>query len=116
MQVGGHITLLTRKSLTKLSFQRLGEAFQPGDLIVVETGSISVGIPQVPLPQDATMFTQTLWGSIGYACAAAVGASYAVKEQGQKFKRTIILTGDGSIQMTVQAVSDLLPLNPIMLV
>ncbi|KAL1854699.1 Pyruvate decarboxylase 1 [Paecilomyces lecythidis] len=96
--------------------QRLGQAFRPGDLIVAETGSVSIGISQVPLPEGATMFTQTLWGSIGYGVGASVGAFCAAKEQTQRYKRSILIVGDGSFQMTVQAVSDLVHLNPIIIV
>lgn len=64
------------------------------------------------------MFSQILWGSIGYASGAAVGAFTAAKEQTGRFKRHILITGDGSAQMTIQAVGDLvrLGLDPIMLV
>ena len=64
------------------------------------------------------MINQTLWGSIGYATGAAVGTFTAVHEQNEqkRFKRKILLTGEGSIQMTIQALGDLMRLGerPIM--
>jgi pyruvate decarboxylase len=94
----------------------LGRFFSSGDLILVETGSVSIEMIQATLPMGVFMFNQTLWGSIGYVAGSAVGAFTAVKEQGKRFKRNILITGDGSIQMIVQAVSDLLRLDlkPIM--
>lgn len=64
------------------------------------------------------MFNQTVWGSIGYMSGSAVGAMTAAKECDGRFKRKILITGDGSAQMTIQAFSDLLRLDlkPIMFV
>lgn len=45
-----------------------------------------------------------MYGSIGYAAGAAVGASIAAKETG-RFRRLVLVTGDGSLQLTVQAFS-----------
>lgn len=61
------------------------------------------------------MFTQTVFGSIGYVTGAAVGAFVAGKESGS-VKRPVLVTGEGSLQLTVQAFSDLLrhKVNPTM--
>jgi TPP-dependent 2-oxoacid decarboxylase len=63
------------------------------------------------------MYNQTVYGSIGYATGAAVGAFKAIQETGQ-YKRCILVTGEGSLHMTVQAFADLLKLglNPIVFV
>jgi pyruvate decarboxylase len=63
------------------------------------------------------MFSQTVWGSIGYATGAAVGAFVAGKETGT-IKRGILITGEGSLQLTVQALADLARhgTNPVMYV
>jgi pyruvate decarboxylase len=53
------------------------------------------------------MFNQTVFGSIGFASGAAVGAFVAGKELGT-IKRGILVTGEGSLQLTVQAFSDLI--------
>jgi hypothetical protein len=63
------------------------------------------------------MYNQTVYGSIGYATGAAVGAFKAIQETGQ-YKRCILVTGEGSLHLTVQAFADLLKLglNPIVFV
>ena len=53
------------------------------------------------------MYNQTVFGSIGYATGAALGSFVAGKEDGS-IKRGILVTGDGSLQLTVQTFSDLL--------
>ncbi|MCJ1314502.1 hypothetical protein MMC25_008184 [Agyrium rufum] len=85
---------------------RCGELFQEGDLIITETGTSSVGMNDAKLPTGASIFTQTIWGSIGYATGAAVGAFVGALETG-KHKRCILFTGEGSLQMVIQALSDL---------
>jgi pyruvate decarboxylase len=54
-----------------------------------------------------------LWGSIGFAFGACVGASLAAKESGNR--RTILFTGEGSFQLTVQEISTIIrhKLTPI---
>ena len=61
------------------------------------------------------MYSQTVFGSVGYATGAAVGTFTSIKETG-KYKRRILVTGEGSMQLTVQAFADMLKLDvkPIM--
>lgn len=56
------------------------------------------------------MYNQTIWGSIGYATPSATGAFQAAKENG-KYKRGILVTGEGSLQLTVQTFADMLKLD-----
>lgn len=56
---------------------------------------------------DVRMYNQTVFGSIGYATGAALGSFVAGKEDGS-IKRGILVTGEGSLQLTVQAFSDYL--------
>lgn len=56
---------------------------------------------------NVQMFNQTVFGSIGFASGAAVGAFVAGKET-KTIERNILITGEGSLQLTVQAFSDLL--------
>ncbi|KAJ5613930.1 hypothetical protein N7528_007584 [Penicillium herquei] len=88
---------------------QLGKYFQPGDFVVAETGTSAFGIPASNLTNvhDVRMFNQTIFGSIGYATGAALGAFIAGKEDGS-IKRGILVTGEGSLQLTVQSFSDLL--------
>jgi pyruvate decarboxylase len=85
---------------------RLGQWLQPGDVVTTETGTSNFGIWETRFPKDVKAISQVLWGSIGYATGAAQGAALASKERG--IKRSILWTGDGSFQLTAQAVSDML--------
>ncbi|KAE8448985.1 hypothetical protein EG329_008573 [Mollisiaceae sp. DMI_Dod_QoI] len=87
----------------------LGPYFRDGDFVIAETGTSAFGIPASSLQHasNVQMFNQTVFGSIGYATGAAVGAFVAGKELGT-IKRNILITGEGSLQLTVQAFSDLL--------
>jgi indolepyruvate decarboxylase len=80
------------------------------DVLVVETGTASFGLGFAHLPKGVTYHNQTLWGSIGWATPAAFGA--AVASPG---KRLVLVTGEGSHQMTVQEISQFgrLGLKPI---
>jgi indolepyruvate decarboxylase len=74
---------------------------RPGDVIVVEDGASSTGMGRLTLPEDCTYITGAfVWCSIGYATAALLGAILATPG-----RRHILLTGEGSLQMTVQEVS-----------
>ena len=44
------------------------------DVVVAETGTSNFGIVNVPFPKNASCLTQTLWGSIGWATGATMGA------------------------------------------
>jgi pyruvate decarboxylase len=85
---------------------RLGQWLEPGDVITTETGTSNFGIWETRFPKGVRALSQVLWGSIGYATGAAQGAALAAKELG--IKRSILWTGDGSFQLTAQAVSDML--------
>ena len=69
--------------------------------IVVEDGTSSAGFGRLTLPDDCTYITGAfVWCSIGYATGALLGAILATPG-----RRHILLTGDGSLQMTVQEIS-----------
>jgi pyruvate decarboxylase len=89
--------------------QNLGRYFRDGDFVIAETGTSAYGIPGASLKhaKNVQMFNQTVFGSIGFATGAAVGAFVAGKELGT-IKRGILVTGEGSLQLTVQAFSDLI--------
>lgn len=83
-----------------------------GDVIMTETGTASYGGQSLLLPDNTTVINSTIWLSIGYMLAAAQGASLAQKEMQQEGTRspgrTILFEGDGSLQMTAQAISDMI--------
>ncbi|KAE9372442.1 putative pyruvate decarboxylase [Stipitochalara longipes BDJ] len=87
----------------------IGRYFRDGDFVIAETGTSAYGIPGASLKhaKNVQMFNQTVFGSIGFATGAAVGAFVAGKELGT-IKRGILVTGEGSLQLTVQAFSDLI--------
>jgi len=99
-------------------WNEFGTFLKAGDLMITETGTSSTGMNATPLASGVSMYTQEVFGSIGYATGSAVGAAKAVKELSGKYKRFILVTGDGSLQLTVQAFSDLLrhDLKPIIFV
>ncbi|EEU34407.1 uncharacterized protein NECHADRAFT_82254 [Fusarium vanettenii 77-13-4] len=83
-----------------------------GDIIMTETGTASYGGQSLLLPDNTTVINSTIWLSIGYMLAAAQGASLAQREIQQEGTRpsgrTILFEGDGSLQMTVQSISDMI--------
>jgi indolepyruvate decarboxylase len=76
-------------------YARYRDFLKPLDQIVIENGSSSSGIVPLPLPDGAEVHSQTFWGSIGWATAAALGISLA-----DPSRRTVLFTGEGSHQMT----------------
>ena len=66
------------------------------DSLVVETGSSSINMPKLPLPEGVKYHNQTLWGSIGWATPALMGVALARPNE-----RAILVTGEGSHQMTL---------------
>jgi pyruvate decarboxylase len=66
--------------------------------------------------------TQTYYGSIGYATPAALGAEVALKElhneTGAPRGRTLLFTGDGSMQLTMQEIGTMVTygFKPILII
>jgi indolepyruvate decarboxylase len=90
------------------------EAFlMPGDILIAETGTASMGLGFARMPAGARFHNQTLWGSIGWATPAAVGAAVAAPGA-----RVILVTGDGSHQLTAQEIGQFgrLGLTPVVFV
>ncbi|KAH6972018.1 thiamine diphosphate-binding protein [Ilyonectria sp. MPI-CAGE-AT-0026] len=95
------------------SFWLLISSFiREGDIVMTETGTASYGGQSLLLPDNTVVINSTIWLSIGYMLAAAQGASLAQREMQQEGTRpsgrTILFEGDGSLQMTVQAISDMI--------
>ncbi|MFF2200786.1 thiamine pyrophosphate-dependent enzyme [Streptomyces sp. NPDC058145] len=55
-----------------------------------------MGMAFAKLPSGATLENQTLWGSIGWATPAAVGAAVAAQDA----QRVILITGEGTTPST----------------
>lgn len=98
---------------SKYIYPRLQEFLKPNDILFVETGIIPHGFAPTRLPKNTEVNTQTLWGSIGWATPAAFGGQLAAKD-----RRTILLTGEGSHQLTAMEISNMMhyDLKPIVIV
>jgi indolepyruvate decarboxylase len=87
--------------LGSLSFYpRLQKFLKSGDVLVIETGTCMLHLGPMQLPADVGCETQTLWGSIGWATPATLGIAMAHTEG-----RTILVTGDGSHQLTLNEIA-----------
>ena len=86
---------------------------KPQDIVVAETGTVSMGLGFARLPRGASFHNQTLWGSIGWATPAALGVALAAPNQ-----RVLLFTGEGSHQLTAQEIGQFgrLGLKPIVFV
>ncbi|KAG0331165.1 hypothetical protein BG000_011161 [Podila horticola] len=81
-------------------YPRWQRMLKPNDILITETGTSSMGLGFAHMPKGVTFQNQTLWGSIGWATPAAFGAALAAPN-----RRTILVTGEGSHQLTAQEVS-----------
>lgn len=80
-------------------YARWEQMLKEDDILVTETGTSSMGIGFARMPKGSTFHNQTLWGSIGWATPAAFGAALASPD-----RRVILITGEGSHQLTAQEV------------
>jgi indolepyruvate decarboxylase len=94
-------------------YPRWANFLKDNDILIAETGTVSMGLGFAKMPGGATFHNQTLWGSIGWATPASFGAAVAAPE-----KRVVLITGDGSHQLTVQEISQFgrLGLKPVVFV
>ncbi|KAK5735678.1 hypothetical protein LTR17_008029 [Elasticomyces elasticus] len=88
----------------------LHKIIKPGDLVVGETGTSAFGLTAVRFPKGAIGYNQTVFGSIGYAGPSFTGALKAATEAGT-VNRGILITGEGSLQLTPMCFADLLKLD-----
>ena len=80
-------------------YPRYAAFLRAGDTVVLETGSTSLGLTPTILPDGVRVEVQVLWGSIGWATPAAFGIALA-----DPGKRTVLITGEGSHQLTANDV------------
>jgi indolepyruvate decarboxylase len=94
-------------------YPRYAAFIRPSDTVVLETGSSSIGLSPFMLADDARVESQVLWGSIGWATAAAFGIALA-----DRSRRTILITGEGSHQLTADEIGSMARFgaNPIIFV
>jgi len=94
-------------------YPRWAAFLKPNDILIAETGTASMGLGFAKMPAGATFHNQTLWGSIGWATPAAFGAAVAAPR-----RRVVLITGEGSHQLTAQEIGQFgrLGLKPIVFV
>jgi len=94
-------------------YPRWAEFLRPDDIVIAETGTSSMGLAFAQLPHGARFHNQTLWGAIGWATPAALGAAVAAPN-----RRLVLFTGEGSHQLTAQEIGQFhrLGLRPIIFV
>ncbi|KAJ5289170.1 Thiamine pyrophosphate enzyme C-terminal TPP-binding [Penicillium angulare] len=90
----------------------MSDFLRPSDILIADIGTSWSGTGSMTLPSDITVIKSGIWFSIGYALGACVGAAHAQKELIQEGKqdqgRVILFEGDGSLQVTAQAISDII--------
>ena len=83
-------------------YPRYAAFIRPGDIVVLETGSSSLGMAPMTLPDDVRVEAQVLWGSIGWATPAALGIALA-----DPTRRVVLITGEGFHQLTANEVGSM---------
>jgi indolepyruvate decarboxylase len=94
-------------------YPRLQRFLRSGDTIVAETGTCMLHLGKMWLPENVGYESQLLWGSIGWATPTTLGVSIAEPK-----RRTILVTGDGSHQLTATEIGVMgrYGINPIVIV
>ena len=93
-------------------YPRLQRFLRPGDTLVAETGTCTLHLGKIWLPENVGYESQLLWGSIGWATPTALGVALAEPK-----RRTILVTGDGSHQLTATEIGVMgrYGINPIII-
>jgi pyruvate decarboxylase len=117
-QANGHLSvayLPKDEQVKQDSMHNIMSGFlRSGDIVLAETGTAGYVARDFTLPPGTGYFAHTTWLSIGYMLPAALGAAVARREILRKANsdpdssRTILLIGDGSLQMTVQEISTMI--------
>ena len=80
-------------------YPRYAAFIRSGDIVVLETGSSSMGLVPMTLADGVRVEAQVLWGSIGWATPAAFGMALAAPD-----RRVVLVTGEGSHQLTANEI------------
>ncbi|ODV86506.1 hypothetical protein CANARDRAFT_6971 [[Candida] arabinofermentans NRRL YB-2248] len=97
-------------------FNSLQSNLKPNDILIVDTCSFIFSISDLKL-KGAKFINQMLWGAIGYALPATLGASLALRDFNMD-GRVITVEGDGSAQMSLQELASFVryKINPILFI
>jgi indolepyruvate decarboxylase len=98
--LGKPVGSLRDKITVEYLYPRWEAMLRAADILVAETGTSSMEMGFANMPKGSTFHNQTLWGSIGWATPASFGAALAAPD-----RRVILITGEGSHQLTAQEVS-----------
>ena len=97
---------VTGKSSDKITMDQLYPRYaafiRPGDNVVLESGSSTLGLAPETLANDVQVHIQMLWGSIGWATGATFGIALA-----NTSRRTVLITGEGSHQLTANEIGNM---------
>jgi pyruvate decarboxylase len=109
-----HSSQLTQSQLWPL----IQSFLQPHDILVGETGTANFGIYDLKFPSHVRYASQIYYGSIGWATPATLGAEMARLEEGKSEGRTVLITGDGSLALTIQEIGTMIKadIKPIIIV
>lgn len=88
-------------------YPRIQKMLRSGDVLVAETGTCMLYLAKMLLPEGVGYESQVLWGSIGWGTPAALGIAMA-----NKTGRTVLVTGDGSHQLTYNEIAVMGRYNP----
>lgn len=101
--------ILNHKILWELVVKHLKE----NDLVYAETGSALHGLSDMKFDKKINFVGSNVWGAIGFTLPAYFGSLLVNSD-----KRKILFIGDGSLQVTVQALSRILyyKLKPIIFI
>lgn len=86
-----------------LLWQEVAKFIDGNNIVIAEQGCSFFGLSQQRLPKGAFFVGQPQWGSIGYTLPAAMGAGLA-----DRSKRPFLMIGDGSAQLTIQELGQML--------
>lgn len=99
-----------KKITIKRFYERIMHFLTMDNIVVADTGDSLFNSVSLHLPKGVPFLLQALYGSIGFATPATLGACLAKPK-----KRTILFVGDGAFQVTAQEISTLVrhKLTPI---
>jgi pyruvate decarboxylase len=88
---------------------RMSKWLRPGDGLLGEIGVSLFGLCDIDFPPGIRFISQLYYASIGAATPAALGAAIAQRELcPDNPGRTILVTGDGSLAMTIQEIGTMI--------
>lgn len=91
-------------------YAQIARYFKENDVVYGETGTASHGLTEIKIPDGVKLVRSQIWGSIGAMLPMQMGGMLASPE-----KRHILFMGDGSFQVSAQALSRMIynKQNPI---